>query len=51
MRGEHIVAAGPASEVETPKDVRIIDLPNGESKDVKLPKTLAVQDVPRPPRK
>jgi imidazolonepropionase-like amidohydrolase len=28
VRGERIVAAGPASEVETPKDTRVIDLPS-----------------------
>jgi imidazolonepropionase-like amidohydrolase/outer membrane protein assembly factor BamB len=28
VRGEHIVAAGSANEIETPKDARVIELPN-----------------------
>jgi imidazolonepropionase-like amidohydrolase len=28
VRGEHIVAAGPANEIETPHDARVIELPN-----------------------
>jgi hypothetical protein len=50
-RNEKIVIDDDCKFIGSPTVFRIIDLPGGESNDVKLPKTLAVQDVPRPPRR